>query len=290
MQNLGKGLGCPQPGSYSCRVGGLKPGPHCCFLLKVPPFQGFSFLEATQRAAQHKGMMELAGMTRLENRGKLLEDLTLQGQRWGQPGWGTVTKKGTWTGMELRVSHAQGIPALNSNKPGCLCFCRAGGRQQTCPRAGHYPLCRGTGCRATMGHMPKRDSSVCLQAVFPASSHPSAMLTLAAGSRWFQKGAPLASVLRQAVGTGWHGRALFFLAGGDRLSSSEQESATTSPAGSSFLLAGQLLPLTRLLPQGVFSRELRLPGSGLSTACGVGGSLHPLAATGHSSPPLALLQ
>lgn len=84
-------------------------------------------------------------MTRLENRGKLLEDLTLQGQRWGQPGWGTVTKKGTWTGMELCVSHAQGIPALSSNKPGCLCFCRAGGRQQTCPRAGHYPPCRGTG-------------------------------------------------------------------------------------------------------------------------------------------------
>lgn len=95
-------------------------------------------------------------------------------------------------------------------------------------------------------------------------------------------------MLRQAVGTGWHGRTLFFLAGGDRLSSSEQESAITSPAGSNFLLAGQVL-LSWLLPQGVISWELRLLGSGLSAVCGAGGSLHPLAIAGPSASPLALL-
>lgn len=40
-------------------------------------------------------------MTGRENPGKLLEGFTLQGQCWGQPGWRTVTKKGTQAGMEL---------------------------------------------------------------------------------------------------------------------------------------------------------------------------------------------
>lgn len=83
----------PQVGSYSCGVGGLKPQSHCSLLLKMSLFQGLSLLEATQRAAQHKGMMELAGMTGRENPGKLLEGFTLQGQCQGQLGWGTVTKK-----------------------------------------------------------------------------------------------------------------------------------------------------------------------------------------------------
>lgn len=64
--------------------GGLKPQLHCSLLLKMSPFQGFSLLEAAQRAALHKGMMELAGMTGRENPGKLLEGFTLQGQCWRQ--------------------------------------------------------------------------------------------------------------------------------------------------------------------------------------------------------------
>lgn len=51
----------PTAGLLQLQGGSLKP--HCCLLLKAPLFQGFSFLEATQKAAQHKGMMELAGMT-----------------------------------------------------------------------------------------------------------------------------------------------------------------------------------------------------------------------------------
>lgn len=78
-------------------VGGLKPQSHCSLLLKMSFFQGLSLLEATQRAAQHKGMMELAGMT-----GKLLEGFTLQGQCWGQLGWGKVTKK---AGRDGAVCH-----------------------------------------------------------------------------------------------------------------------------------------------------------------------------------------
>lgn len=62
----------------------------------------------------------------------------------------------------------------------------------------------------------------------------------------------------------------------------------TSPAGSNFLLAGQVL-LSWLLPQGVISWELRLLGSGLSALCGTGDSLHPLATAGPSTSPLALL-
>lgn len=60
--------------------------------------QGLSLLEATQRAAQHKGMMELAGR---ENPGKLLEGFTLQGQCWGS--WaGGESQKGQ-VGIELCV-------------------------------------------------------------------------------------------------------------------------------------------------------------------------------------------
>lgn len=94
-------------------------------------------------------------------------------------------------------------------------------------------------------------------------------LTLAAGSRWFQKGAPLASVLRQEAGTVGECRALFLRAG-RRLSSSRPLAALPSTEGSSFLLAGQLAgppPESWLLEQGVFSAEqsplaLRLGASG----------------------------
>lgn len=93
----------------------------------------------------------------------------------------------------------------------------------------------------------------------------------------------MASVLRQVVGTGWQGRTLFFFASGDRLLSSEQEAATTSPVDSSFFLAVQLLLLSWLLLQGVFPGKLRLLGAELSAVCRVGEFLHLLATTGHSS-------
>lgn len=83
----------PTAGLLQLQGGGLKPGPHCCLLLKAPPFSGV-FLSgshtkgSTTQRDDGTGWHDWEGMTREATGEPHSAEAVL-----GQPGWGQSPKR-----------------------------------------------------------------------------------------------------------------------------------------------------------------------------------------------------
>lgn len=119
----------PTPGSYSFRVGGVK-----ARATLQPPFKDVPFSGVFPSGSHTKGSTTQRddGTDWHDQAGKLRE--AAGGQCWGQPGWGTVTTKGTWAGMELcpvdGVSQFQAATSLGSSAVGPSKGCQHCGMPQ----------------------------------------------------------------------------------------------------------------------------------------------------------------